>query len=102
MLRSSCFSACCILFAFLTATPAARPQDTNCPSYPTSSRIAVDRSITLDRQHSAARKARKAPSAAVVPQSNNFIDDQIFSTMAKDGVDAPPLTTDKEFVRRIY
>jgi len=92
----------CVLLGLVGAAQSGWPQGTDCPSYPVSSRIVADQAITLDRQYSASRKARKNQAAAVIPPSKNFIDDQIFGTMAADGVDAAPLTTDQEFVRRIY
>ena len=39
---------CIFLAAFASVSPA-RPQDTNCPAYPTAVRIVADRAIDLDR-----------------------------------------------------
>jgi hypothetical protein len=80
----------------------ALAQETNCPRYPVSTRTYFERTIDLDRQFATFRKLSRGREATAVPASQNFIDDWIFGKLAGDGVDAAPLTTDAEFVRRLY
>src|SRR5947208_1027586 len=79
----------CIVLAVLASVSPARPQDTNCPAYPSAVRIAVDRAIDLDRQFTRPHNPR-LHLAAVVPPSKNVIDEWIFGKMIEDGVDAAP------------
>jgi hypothetical protein len=43
----------------------------------------------------------KTVDAATLPR-RNFIDDEIFSKLARQGIPSAPLSTDEEFLRRIY
>src|SRR5262245_31064445 len=86
----------------LIALATASGQDTHCPVYPSSVRIAAERAINLDRQFARRPHSQHIGLAAVVPPSRNVVDEWIFRKMSDDGVDAAPLTTDAEFVRRIY
>lgn len=90
-----------LLFALLTGS-LILAQETNCPAYPVSTRIYSEQAIHLDRQFAALGKPNPGREAVTVPPSQNFIDDWIFAKLAGDGIDAAPLTTDAEFVRRIY
>src|SRR5438132_202081 len=78
-------------------------QDTHCPAYPIAVRQADEESLNRDRAFAqfALTEADSGRNAAL-PASSNFIDDFVFGKMRKDGVDAASLTTDSEFVRRIY
>jgi hypothetical protein len=89
-----------------TGVPAL-PQETNCPAYPSAARAEAQQAIELDQLFAALRKTasqrRQASGAAMAaPPSRNFIDDRIFGKMTADGVEPAPLTTDAEFLRRIY
>jgi hypothetical protein len=101
ILPETCREWIVLLFALAGLWPA-QAQETNCPAYPVSTRVYAEQAINLDRQFAALGKLRPAREAAAVPPSQNFIDDWIFGKLAGDGVDAAPLTTDAEFVRRIY
>lgn len=94
------------LVCVLAVAPASYPQDTHCPAYPASVRLEADRTLDLDRAYAASRRSRlgtAAPrAAALVPPSRNFIDERIFGRLTADDIDAAPLTTDAEFLRRIY
>lgn len=91
--------ALCLSFIVLISVPRAHTQDPGCPAYPVSARIDAARVLDLDRQYAAARRTR---AAVVTPPSKNVIDDWTFKKMSDDGVAPAPLTTDGEFVRRIY
>ena len=74
------------LVSVLAASAVAYPQETNCPAYPTSARIDVERAIEQDRLYAALQKAARQKNgslrqAVAVPPSKNFIDDRIFSKM---------------------
>jgi hypothetical protein len=56
----------------------------------------------MDRQYASARRTHSGRAAVATPPSKNVIDDWIFKKMSDDGVDPAPLTTDTEFLRRIY
>ena len=79
-------------------------QDTHCPAYPIAVRQADERILNRDREFQRHRLAAASPHnhALSIPASNNFIDDLVFGKMRSDGVDAADLTTDSEFVRRVY
>ena len=81
-------------------------QDNFCPSYPSATRAFDQESFSLDLAYavySNAIQAADGPKAlGVVPPVKNIIDAGIFKKMSQDGVDAAPLTTDNEFVRRVY
>src|SRR2546426_1525501 len=80
-------------------------QDTYCPSYPSSERAFVERARDFDLRfalYGALPRNPDGSSAAVQPPAKNVIDEWIFRKMARDSVDVAPLTTDNEFLRRIY
>lgn len=54
------------------------------------------------RKYSFRRDALSAVQAAASLPRRNFIDDEIFGQLEKAGVSAAPLTTDEQFIRRIY
>ena len=54
------------------------------------------------RKFSAGRRSVAEPQAAASIPRRNFIDDEIFGKLDKMGVPSAALTTDEEFVRRIY
>src|SRR5689334_21333397 len=89
------------LCAFLTAA-AAFAQDPGCPAYPTPVRVEAERTLDLHREFARRRGLNPVGVAVATPPSRNVVDDWIFKKMVSDGVDAAPLTTDSEFVRRIY
>lgn len=80
----------------------AHAQDPGCPAYPVSNRIDAARSIQLDREYAIRGHSHTAGAAVTTPPSKNVIDDWIFQKMVADGVDPAPLTSDSEFIRRIY
>ncbi len=91
-----------LLFSLLAVmVTSAQTQDPGCPAYPASSRVEAARILNLQQQYAARPRTVKAQ-AVVTPPSRNFIDDWIFKAMSTDGVAPAPLTTDAEFVRRIY
>ncbi len=98
-LRSGCWHA--FLCVFLTAA-AASAQDPGCPAYPTPVRVEAERTLDLHREFARRRTLHPVGVAVATPPSRNVVDDWIFKKMVSDGVDAAPLTTDSEFVRRIY
>jgi len=77
--------------------------DPDCPSYPQATRHTWQRSRQADlafQNYSKLKTNRK--SAAIEYPRNSFIDQILLSKMSSDGVNPAPLTTDAEFVRRIY
>src|SRR2546427_228073 len=87
----------------LLAASILYAQETHCPAYPTAVRQADQQSLERDRAFARfALTDADSPRDATVPSSNNFIDDLVFGKMRQDGVDAASLTTDSEFVRRVY
>src|SRR5947209_6763653 len=82
--------------------PIALTQDPGCPAYPASARADAVRSLEIQRQFSFGPRAILRRVEVVTPTSKNFIDDWIFKKMVADKVAPAPLTTDQEFVRRIY
>ena len=87
----------------LLAASILYAQETHCPAYPTAVRQADQQSLERDRAFARfALTDADSRRDATVPSSNNFIDDLVFGKMRQDGVDAASLTTDSEFVRRVY
>ncbi len=86
---------------------AAWPADPGCPGYPLAMRNDWEQSRKLDvafhaqaRVRSPSKQARKAE--AIAYPRNSFVDQLLFNKMDEDSVPPAPLTTDQEFVRRIY
>jgi hypothetical protein len=93
-----------LLFPILLVASILFAQDTHCPAYPVAVRQADQQILNRDReferyQLSAASSDERGLS---IPPGNNFIDDLVFGKMRRDGVNAADLTTDSEFVRRVY
>jgi hypothetical protein len=84
----------------------AQTSDTNCPAYPAAKRVADAATIAL--QNSATRLiaarsgVKRAKSVTGGYNRSGFIDDAIFGALDQAGVTPAPLTSDAEFVRRIY
>jgi hypothetical protein len=74
-------------------------QDNYCPRYPLAERISDQQALDADLLYASHVGATEASD---IPPAKNAIDAGIFRKMAADGVDAAPLTTDTEFLRRIY
>src|SRR5436190_17793389 len=77
----------------------ALAQDNYCPRYPLADRVSDQEALDADLLYSS---HAEADSLGVTPPARNVIDTGIFKKMSADGVDVAPLTTDSEFVRRIY
>jgi len=75
-------------------------QDNTCPAYPSSARASDRAAIVADFDY--VSYISDPDRLGAVPPAKNFIDTGIFKKMTGDGVDASPLSTDNEFVRRIY
>lgn len=77
-----------------------------CPAYPTSKEIFLGNMDLRLRELSVQTEAYAAkmsgPSNALALGSSNFIDDRIFSKIAADNIPASGLSSDAEFVRRVY
>lgn len=75
-----------------------------CPSYPQSQRQLDGLYQKRDRAYASFHASRAAAkdSQRAATERKNFIDNYIFSKMEADGVNAAPLSSDEEFVRRIY
>ncbi len=95
-------AALLLCIAGFVAISRAQSQDPGCPAYPASARVNLARSIRADQAYLAQHRAPGRHTAVAVPPSKNAIDDWIFKKMSDDGVQPAPLTTDSEFVRRIY
>ena len=102
----------CCLFALVGCCGAqdagfpAAGLDTNCPRYPESLRTRWSAGVQRDRMYRDFARAARQPGVGravtiSIPRAN-FIDSLLFDRMASDGVPAAPLTTDAEFVRRIF
>ena len=96
---------CCLLGIVLScrAQETGPPGlDTNCPKYPEVLRARWSAALTRDRVYTKfARQPRQSAISISIPRAN-FIDSLLFDRMAADGVQPAPLTTDAEFVRRIF
>src|SRR5262245_7678616 len=77
----------------------ALAQDNYCPRYPLAERVSDQEALNADLLYSSRAAADELGD---IPPAKNAIDTGIFKKMLTDGVDAAPLTTDSEFVRRIY
>src|SRR5437016_12265506 len=74
-------------------------QDLYCPAYPMSVRAADREALRVDEQYWG---YVATSDSAALPPAKNIIDQWIFKKLSGDAVDAAPLTTDLEFVRRAY
>src|SRR6476619_5872168 len=87
--------SCLVLLAGFTLA-----QDNTCPAYPVALRTADRDALKAGADY--ASFVSNTERLGSVPPSKNFIDSGIFKKMSDDGIDAAPLSTDNEFVRRIY
>jgi len=78
--------------------------DGGCPLYPREQRLAFQRRLESERAAAqiSARARTTGRLRTAAPAPNNFIDDHIFGKMAADGIEPAPLSTDAEFLRRVY
>jgi hypothetical protein len=80
-------------------------QDGYCPSYPAAERADFQRALDADLKYASYMKTLE-PGKTVHAQTNapirNVVDQLVFTKMARDGVESSGLSTDAEFVRRIY
>jgi hypothetical protein len=96
-----------MFFVWLAAAALAAAQDPHCSAYPPNLRSEWRQSLELDYQamQHAARVRGLSPGphadAGTMPRAN-FIDNVVFDRMAADRVPAAPLTTDEEFLRRVF
>jgi hypothetical protein len=88
----------------LAPSTSADDADYRCPLYPVSQRVEDQARIAreLEFQRYSASVSKKAGRNAAAPASANFIDDYIFGKISADGVPVADITTDQEFVRRVY
>jgi len=92
-----------VLLGLALLASALFAQDTHCPAYPTAVRQADEERLERDRDFFQYQLTEADPDKRVsIPPSSNFIDDLVFAKLRRDGVDAADLTTDSEFVRRVY
>lgn len=88
---------------FLILAAPLLAEGDRCPGYPVAARTVLQekfqRLSDFSRYHVA---GRETPRAVTVPPSNNFIDESVFGLMSRDGVQPAGLTTDGEFLRRVY
>ncbi len=80
------------------------PPDPSCPKYPEAVRTQWNAALQRERAFSeylSSRGSGARPLAISIPRLN-FIDNLLFDKMAADGVAPAPLTTDAEFLRRVY
>src|SRR5437879_5805111 len=94
---------CVLLLAAVGALPAADP---NCPGYPSAVRTELEESLSLDREFQSYSRLARARSSATarrsqLAESQNVIDQLIWTKMSADGVESAPRTSDAEFLRRI-
>src|SRR5579872_6457626 len=80
------------------------PPDPSCPKYPEA--VRVQWAAARQREKVFSEYLRGRPSGArplsISTPRLNFIDTLLFDKMAADGVAPAPLTTDSEFLRRVY
>jgi hypothetical protein len=81
---------------------AVWPADPGCPAYPASMRAEWQESLALDQAYVAYRKKPAARISTATYARDSFIDHVLLNKMAADGVAPAPVTTDAEFVRRVY
>lgn len=89
----------------LVSSSFAGAQDTNCPAYPRQVRTVMESALGRDRAleiYARGAGSRTRQSAITTPASKNFIDDGVFGKMRADNVQPAILTTDNEFLRRVY
>jgi uncharacterized protein DUF1549 len=94
---------CCLLLALCSAQ--AQP-DTNCPKYPEALRAqwtgALERNYRYQQFVRAQDRTRRPNAVTITIPRANFIDTMLFDRMSADGVSPAPLTTDAEFLRRVF
>src|SRR4051812_10373189 len=79
-------------------------QDPGCPKYPEATRARWETALQQDRVNTIFHRTVRPRANAVtisIPRAN-FIDTILFDRMSADGVTPAPLTTDAEFIRRVY
>lgn len=74
-------------------------QDIACPAYPAEMRLRDE--LALSRVNRITGPRRRTPADYDASQDVNFIDTQLFTRMAQDGVPAARPATDAEFLRRV-
>jgi len=92
---------CRTAIASSLAVAALWAADPNCPAYPQPQRKADLARIELERSAHSYALGRHRPSLQPVAASANFVDEFLFTKMARDGVRAAPLISDAEFLRRV-
>jgi hypothetical protein len=88
-----------LLLGFAATLPG---QDTYCPVYSRGEQIQPQRIITELRYTDYAGDQPGSKNAITLPPARNVIDEWIFRKLSQDGVEPAPMTTDNEFLRRIY
>src|SRR4051812_6437440 len=78
------------------------PADPGCPGYPAAMRAEWQESLALDQAYVAYRQKPGRRTSTASYARDSFIDQLLLTKMAEDGVAPAPLTTDAEFVRRVY
>ncbi len=83
---------------------AALGADPGCPRYPSAMRSEYARALEFDKEFQAYRaEARgKFAAGARAVEKSNFVDQRLFSKMESDGVVPAALSSDSEFLRRVY
>jgi len=76
--------------------------DPGCPGYPNAMRAEWEGSLALDQAYTAYRKNPNARRSTASYPRDSFIDHLLLTKMGEDGVTPAPITTDTEFVRRVY
>lgn len=83
--------------------PVSPPPDPGCPRYPESLRTAWKASLDREMQFARGAAGRlRAPKTSITIPHTNFIDDILFAQMEADHIPPAPVTTDAEFMRRVY
>ena len=97
-----------LLILLAAAVSLAAGDDPYCPAYPKSQRIADQARLELEKQTSSFSRQQRRSRAPASQASlrlqvdGNVIDAYIFGKMAADGVEAAPLASDQEILRRLY
>src|SRR6185369_11294883 len=94
-----------LLFLFCSTVPFIASQDSYCPSYPTSDRVAFQQSFEAATEYTsylreADDKGKKR--SIILPPAKNLVDEAVFAKMSRDGVEPAAVTADTQFLRRIY
>ena len=88
-----------LFFTLVLLTGFLGAQDNGCPSYPAALRAADREALNAEIAFASYDSANEH---SATPPAKNIIDVGIFKRMSTNGVDAAPLTSDPEFLRRIY